>query len=146
MQGNLLTSAPCSPAAEGKAVLNRFLHRFAAGGDQAGAATASSKVNIPAVKVRLEVYRHRALAATLVARRLAPTQADAAALDEQIGLLHFDQVPFMRLLRAYCGAVGQCCNAVGSWHRGWRHCGQMLQRPFSRSACCTSAREPCPLT
>lgn len=53
---------------------------------------AGNKIDIPAVKARLAAYRHRALAATLVARRLAATEADAAALDKQLGLLHFDQV------------------------------------------------------
>ena len=52
-----------------------------------------SGLDIPVVKARLTACRHRALVATLVARRLAPTPADRAALDEQLGLLHFDQVP-----------------------------------------------------
>lgn len=54
--------------------------------------TGGSSIDIPAVKARLAAYRHRAVAATLVARRLALAEANAAELDEQLGLLQFEQV------------------------------------------------------
>ncbi len=60
----------------------------------AGAAgsAAAGVVDIPGVKARLAAYRHRAVAATLVARRLAPSGDLAAALDEQLGMQHLEQV------------------------------------------------------
>ena len=84
-------SGPRVPVAVLPAHLKLWHHQCCPTSD--GTAAGGGGVDVPAVKARLTAYRHRALAATLVTRRLAPSAADRAALDEQLGLLHFDQVP-----------------------------------------------------
>ena len=92
------------------------------------------------MKARLAAYRHRALAATLVARRLAPTPADMAALDEQLGLLHFDQVPEAGSGCFEDESYAHLERLAHSWHEACEAPAISNQQCSNPWGCCTAER------